>query len=193
MYCGSMLLILLYCKPAKKTSRILDNLDAKDIKLYEEYYRDIPCNKNLFRAYYIAYEFDIIEKKTDFLGAIILDWLRKKKVSIEKRQIGIIRRHEETCIILKKNVMFENKLERELYKMMHDASKNGILEKNEFEKWCGNKYKKLLDWFEKVIEEERKELVKEGIIKKDKKFEIVNMDVLKNEGRKLKGLRNYLK
>lgn len=175
-----------------KVSKILNKYDIKEIKEYKEYYRDIPCNKNLFRAYYIAYECGVINKKTDLLGAIILDWLRKKKVSIEKRTVGIIRKREETCIIFQKNLILENNLEQELYNMMYESSKDGILEKKEFEKWCNNKYNKLLNWFSNVIEKEREKLLGEGIIKKQRKYEIINLKAFIEEGKKLKGLKNYL-
>lgn len=35
-----------------------------------DYYRDIPCNGNLFRAYYIAYNYGLLKNKTDILGAL---------------------------------------------------------------------------------------------------------------------------
>ena len=84
--------------------------------------------------------------------------------------------------------------------MMVEASKDGILESKEFEKWCNNNYSKILSWFDKVIDGETAILVHEGkIIEqetttlkifKSKKY-IVDPS-MKDEAIKLKGLKNFL-
>ena len=47
-----------------------------------------------------------------------------------------------------------SELEKTLYNYMYKASRDGILESREFEKWCKNNYKKILDWFGKVLDYE---------------------------------------
>lgn len=183
--------------------KIIASKEAKLLKEYKEYYRDIPCNKDIFRAYYIAYEYNIINNKTDLLGALLLKWLRDKKISLQKREVGLIKKSEETCFIFSCDINFDNELEDKLYNIMYKASKDGILEKKEFEKWAEKNYEKLLDWFTDVINKERQKLIEEGILKaKDKKtlftsskdeYEFINKEIFYEEAKKLKGLRNYLK
>ena len=48
------------------------------------YFRDIPCNKDLFQAFFIGYQFKIVKKRTDLLGSVILKWVRDKKVTLKK-------------------------------------------------------------------------------------------------------------
>ena len=65
-----------------------------------DYYRDIPCNGNLFRAYYIAYNYGLLKNKTDILGAIILKWLKDSLIKLEQKEQGVIFKKENTVIIL---------------------------------------------------------------------------------------------
>ncbi len=167
----------------------------KDIPLY----RDIPCKGDIFRAYFIAYNYNLMQKKTDFLGAILLKWLSENKVSIEKKEVGKIFKKEDTCIIFNSNYSFQNILEQELHSMFYTASKDGILENKEFEKWCTSNYSKILDWFDKVLNYERDILVQEGKIEKQeyKKFlfkghKYVVDTSLMDEAKELKGLKKFL-
>lgn len=59
------------------------NKVPKDVPLF----RDIPCRKDIFRAYFIAYNYNLMKKKTDFLGAILLKWLKENKIKIEKKEV----------------------------------------------------------------------------------------------------------
>lgn len=49
-------------------------------------FRDIPCKHDIFRAYFIAYNYKLMKNKTDFLGAILLKWLKEDKIKIEKQE-----------------------------------------------------------------------------------------------------------
>ena len=40
-------------------------------------------NKDIFRAYWVAYNYNLMKKQTDFLGAILLKWLKQKHKRIE--------------------------------------------------------------------------------------------------------------
>lgn len=168
-----------------------------------EYFRDIPCDKDIFKAFYIATVYKLNANKTDLLGAIILKWLREKKIAIEKRERGIFKK-EETCIVLNSNMNesslgFFNEYEKELYKMMLSASGDGVLEKKEFEKWCSKEYQKILGWFEKILNSERDKLIASGyieVIEENKFFKVkkykLNNDLL-NEAINLSGLKKFLK
>jgi uncharacterized membrane protein len=47
---------------------------------------------------------------------------------------------------------------------MLEASGDGVLEKDEFKKWCRNHYDKILNWTDKVLNYERDQLIQEGKI-----------------------------
>ena len=163
-------------------------------------YRDIPCRGDIFRAYFIAKNYNLMKKKTDFLGAILLKWLKENKISIEKETVGKVFKKDETCVILNKDLAFENNLEQELHSMFYTASKDGILEKKEFERWCSSNYSKILNWFDRVLDYERDILISEGLIAKEdyrklgfKNHKYVVDSSLMDEAKELAGLKNFLK
>lgn len=172
------------------------NKIPKDISLY----RDIPCKGDIFRAYFIANSYKLLKKKTDFLGAIFLKWLKENRISIEKQEVGKIFKKEDTCIILKNGNHFPNKHEESLYEMIKEASKDEILQKKEFEKWCSKNYSRILAWFDDVLDYGRNLLIKDGKIEK---IEIVKYKIFKikqyivdsslmDEAKELAGLKKFL-
>lgn len=167
-----------------------------------DYYRDIPCNSDLHRAYFIAYHYGILKNKTDILGAIILKWIKDSLVRIEQKEGGKVFKKENTVIILTgtNTSLISDAQERNLFDMLYKASKDGILENNEFKDWCNDNYSKILNWFDKILDTEQKKLANEGLLslqeKKAFKFfkynqYLVNPD-LKNEALQIAGLKKYL-
>ena len=55
---------------------------------------------------------------------------------------------------------------------MYEASKDGILESKEFEKWCSKHYTKILNWFNDVLDYENEKLIEAGI----KELKLMNFD-----------------
>lgn len=173
--------------------------EKKRLPKKPDYYRDIPCNGDIFRAYYIGYIYGIIKNKTDLLGAIILKWIKEGKVETEKIETGTFRIKEETRIkLLKKEEQFENVKEQILYDMLYEASGDGVLEQKELEKWCRGKYNRILRWFDGILDEQRDLLVKEGLIEKKQSNNIFNSTKyevtyeLTRQAYELSGLKRFL-
>lgn len=188
---------------SKKNSSTLDfGKEGKNIPKDVAYFRDIPCWKDLFRAYYIGYSYGIIKNKTDILGAFILKWLKESRIRIEQRDNSSIFKKEETVIILNEtdpDSIVDDK-ERSLFKMLYTASEDGILENKEFERWCRKSYSKILDWFDSILDREKTKLVNCGLITvqdasflkvfKYKKYCVT--DKMRNEALELAGLKRFL-
>lgn len=163
-------------------------------------YRDIPCNKDIYRAYFIADNYNLNKKQTDFLGAVLLKWIRIGAVKVEKYEKKVLLKTETLD-----NIVFDrnpdiNEKDKELYNWMYEASKDGKLEANEFKKWCSSNYDKILKWFDEVIYFECDELIKENKIAiqdNNKKFfnsiKYVVDPSLMDEAKQMKGLKNFLK
>ena len=141
--------------------------EGKKIPKDVSYFRDIPCKGDIFKSYYIAYQYGLIKNKTDILGAIILKWLKQGIIRTENREQGKVFKKENTVIILGEdsNKDLGNKRENELFHMMYVASIDGILENKEFERWCKKSYEKILGWFDDILREQRDSLVSDGLIK----------------------------
>lgn len=169
----------------------------KKLSKQKGYYRDIPLNGNIFRAYYIGYTYGIIKNKTDLLGALILKWIKEEKAEIKKIEKNTLLGTKEEFAI-KLNIVeseIQNSLERNLYKMIYIASKDGVLEKNELKKWCKDNYSKILKWFDKVIDEQEEILKKEGMItetKKTFKTKLEPAEELTMQAENIKNLKNFL-
>lgn len=163
--------------------------------------RDIPFNKDIFRAFWVAEAYKLDNKKTDFLGAILLKWMLEKKIILRKQEVkNLFKTTEESVIVLPSNTIFDNDLETKLFGMMREASRDGVLESKEFEKWCKTNYNQILDWFDDVIDKESFKLKDEGKIISTERttFKIFKSYVyevdqsMMDEGIKLKGLKNFL-
>lgn len=176
--------------------------EGKKIPKDVPYYRDIPCKKDVLRAYFIAYKYGLTRNKTDVLGAIILRWIKDGLIKIEQKETGKIFKKENTVVVLTelKAESIVDLKERHLFRMLYEASKDGYLENKEFERWCSRSYSEILAWFEDIIEVEKIELVNEGLIKNEiktslrifKKKVYTATPELKQEAIELAGLRRYL-
>ena len=175
---------------------------GKKIPQDVSYFRDIPCKKDIFRAYYIGHRYNIIKNKTDILGAIILKWLKNGMIRIEQKETGVIFKKENTVIVLKETnpEKFLEPKEKELFEMLYAASKDGYLESKEFETWCEKSYSKVLSWFDTIISAEENKLIEQGLIevKEKVKMKIFKSKIyqatpeLKQEAIELAGLKRYL-
>lgn len=176
--------------------------EGKSIPRDVAYFRDIPSKKDIFRGYYIGYQYGIIKSKTDILGAIILKWLKDSIIRIEQKKSNFIFKKENTIIVLNETnpSVLQDTKEQELFYMLYAASKDGILENKEFERWCSKSYSKILSWFDKIISREKQKLINEGliIVEKQKRFKLFTRTVykmtseLKKEALELAGLKRYL-
>ena len=154
-----------------------------------EFFRDIPCNKDIYYANALANLNKWSKSSASILGAILLKWIREDKVQILKEK--------STKIILKKEIQLDIKEEQELYDMMYKASVDGILESKELERWAKNNYSKYLNLFDKIKNNKIKELRDQGHIykrtnRKECKYKNVMDDVLYEDSKKLYGLKLFL-
>lgn len=81
-----IILIILIAVFGKSKSPISDvdygpsgkQMDYKNVN----YFRDLPCKKDIHRAYFVATLYNLNKKKEDFLGSIFLKWLNEEKITI---------------------------------------------------------------------------------------------------------------
>ena len=186
-----------------KASKLDFGKEGKKMPSDLPYYRDIPCYKDIFRAYYIGYNYKLLKNKTDLLGAIILKWLKDSIIRIEKKDDGGIFKKDNILIYLNETNpedSISNTRERKLFDMLYEASNDGILENKEFEKWCNKSYSKILKWFDNILAEQRELLVADGKLQVREKvtLKVFKRKVysvtpgLRQEAMQLAGLKKYL-
>lgn len=164
------------------------------------FFRDIPCNKDIYYANTLTklnLELFGKYKETNILGAIMLKWVREDKIKFIKEEKSGILGKEKNSIDLRLNPTFDNVLEKELFDTMYKASGDGILETKELEKWARKNYSKFFDLFKRIDKVELLKLEQEGHLykRKDKsecKKKKVMDDTIYNEAVKLYGLKRFL-
>ena len=159
-------------------------------------FRDIPCNKDIYYANTLIKLNNFGYKESNILGAIILKWVRNDKVVFKNEKVGIF--NKETSVIdLTRDVTFDNELETKLFKMMKKASKDGVLEAKELEKWCKNNYDEFLGLFNRMVNDTINFLKSDGHIyrrvnKDECKKKNVMDDKIYEDSIQLYGLKKYL-
>lgn len=158
-------------------------------------FRDIPCNKDIYYANALVMLNNFNYKETNIFGAIILKWVREKKIAFRNEKNGFSK--ETSSLDLTMNPEFDNSLEKELFDVMYKASGDGILEAKELEKWCRKHYDKFFGIFKRITNEKIDDLKSAGHIYKRqykgecKKYNVMD-DTLYDDSVKLYGLKLYL-
>ena len=165
-------------------------------------FREIPCDKDIFYAYWVAHNYNLTKKKEDFLGAVLLKWIHDGNVRIEKiTKDGLFKDKVLTNIVFANRPDESQESEVKLYDYMLTASKDGKLEENEFKNWCNNNYKKIFSWFDDVLYKETMKLVNKGKVtyQKGKTMKIFNYKYFEvnssmmEVAEQMAGLKKFLK
>ena len=176
-----------------------NNYGFKDNKVVDKkntpFFRDIPCNKDIYYANALIKLNNFGYKESNILGAIILKWIKTNKIGFKNTTTGVFNK-ETSAIDLTMNPTFDNPDEQELFNIMKEASGDGILEVKEFEKWARKHYSKFFSLFEKIKNNKINELKNTGHIykrtnKEECKYKNVMDDMLYEDSVKLYGLKKY--
>lgn len=173
-----------------KAYRATERVSKKIIPKNAPMFRDLPCKEDIFRAYFIANEYHLTRRKTDFLGALLLKWIKLDYISVTKNEKG------KTVIIFNKlpqDITFEKNVEQDMYEIMHMASKENKLEEKAFEKYCSNHYNRILKWFDKTLDAELNTLVSDNLVIYNAKKKTVATDRLNELAMQMSGLKRFFK
>lgn len=181
--------ILIPTSKKKITGIKLNKEDKKICKKKVSYFRDIPCNGDIYEAYFIATLYNLNKRESDLLGAVLLKWILEGKISmLENKQNGINLKAKEPK-------QFKKDYEQELYEILLQSSMDGILEAKEFKKWHASNAYELLGWFDRVLAQEKGYLIRKGKLiqvktSKRKKYEVDS--TLREDAISLAGLKRFL-
>ena len=203
---GVWIILLLYAifgsKPIYGTKNLKFSKEGRKLPKGNDLnmFRDLPCGKDIKRAYWIAGQYGLMKKKTDFLGAILLKWIKEDKVKVvNETKSGIFKKEDTKIIFNAPSISTGDENEENLYKYMYEASKDGILENKEFETWCKKHYTKMVNWFDRAIDSETEILMSEGKINKVhtkgmfSHTEYQVDDIMRDEAIKMAGLKKFFK
>ena len=195
---------------SRKRSGDLDfGLDGNVLPEDVNYYREIPSNKDLERAYWVCLKYSVIPEekvKQGIIGAILLKWIKNGYITVLKMEKGILSfKDNNYAIDLTKITNVDNEIENGLLKILITAAgPNKILEAKEFKKWSKKNYSEVSSWFSSIYDQVELNLEKEGLITltqettqgmfgTSKNITIKNVNPkLKEEAIQLKGLKKFL-
>lgn len=148
-------LIFYYRRKIKKNNELHFVGDAELNTSRDNYFREIPCNGDVFYFYYLAKKVNIIkgnDANSGLLSALLLKWIREGRASFSREEgTGFFKKDEFEIAFDKTKIPTDNPLESKAYLFFVEASgDNIILEDKEFKKWCRKNYSELNAWFTKV-------------------------------------------
>ena len=128
------------------------------------YFRDIPFNADVFKAYGISIIFNIIDNKSSLIGALLLYWIKLGYISVvEDNSIS------DFSLKIPSDLFFDNEIEQYLLDILRKASKkNQILEYKEFKSYCTYNYIEIINWFHQTDAYTEELLKADGYIKEEK-------------------------
>ena len=182
--------------------------DGKEIELDKvDFFREIPTN-DIFRAYWIVYNYGLGKSDEDLLLCVFLKWINDGNIRLidEENSNG-----KSVTNIVFCDAPQGGSIELNLFNYMKSASignnmvgkVDNKLTKEEFKEWCINNYNTILGWFGGVLDFEVHELIKEKkvVVHREKpaassksKYQLV-YDVdssIRNEAIKFAGLKKFL-
>jgi len=190
----------------KGNTYITKYIGKRNIKIREvDYYRDIPCNKDLILMYYLLKVYSTMNNeklKKRLVSAYILKWILEDKVNYIDGKLQFKYDYKER--LLDKNSRFNYTLEDDLFRMFV-SSTNGdkVLEKNEFKKYCKKNFTTLNSWFNSVSDSARsyyfankyistEQKIINNILRKENRWITIYNQILRDEAVKVMGLNKFL-
>lgn len=121
--------IILYLKLNNKTKPAFNLMESDiDFKKYKKetkykedksfYYRDFPFNKNIFKIFWIAFQYEIIKNRANILNALLLKWSKENRIKFISKG-----KYE----ILENEMDFDDGNEASLFYMLRNISKNKFI------------------------------------------------------------------
>lgn len=173
------------------------------------YWREIPCNKDLEKAYWVCYNYDVVSTSTlkeGIIGAVLLKWIKNGYITVTETKKGLLSiKDNNYAIDFTKMNKGDTNLENSLFEMLVNASRgNKILEPKEFAKWSKRNYLSINQWFKTINDSVEYRLEKEELItvtskevpslfgRTKKTFQRHVTPKLREEAIHLKGLQKFL-
>lgn len=154
-----------------------------------QYYRDIPT-KDLDLALWIGINYYLIEDKCNFLGVMLLKWIREEKIKIKREA-------EKIFIDFTQHFKTEDTYERDIYHLFLIASGiNHILEEHEFVNYLLIDSSLIDRVYKTILENIDEELRSKNLLAWNPKTAVPNLMVsneIEEIAIKMAGLKKFLK
>ena len=118
----------------------MKKIDSKDLvdTVNNNYFRDIPCDNDLFIIYFLASNHKLLVQESDIFGAFLLRWIKEDKISYAIKKKGLFKK-KYSVFMFKDNIVIEDELERKIYNLIKNISRDNVLDVKEFNDWLDNR------------------------------------------------------
>ena len=157
-------------------------------------FRDLPENKNIYRFYWIAKNFDIIDNSTSLIGAMFLKWINENKLKIRYKEVGL---RKVPVYIFNKGEKFEDEIEGKLYKYFEFIDPDLQITDDQMKEWFEENDTLISVWFWDAINKGNDIMLYERKIMEIEKLtnsKTIKCDVdesLLDEAIKVQGLKEF--
>ena len=166
---GFIVIVSFLAKSSKKEKFTFSDqipLDINNVNMF----RDIPCQKDIFKFYYLAKKIGLISDsdKGGMISAVLLKWIRSGFIEFEKTEEThmIFLKKEGFSIDLDKEILLDHPVELKLLGFFRNAAgSNRKLETKEFDQWCQSHYEEIDHWFEEIETNIESEYREKGLLK----------------------------
>lgn len=172
-----LFMVLVFAKCLNKKYISIKVMPNKNTPMF----RDIP-KYELMSSYFVCNEYNLLRKKEDLLGAVLLKWVRDDIISIDDK------------IITFNNNGITNASELSLYELMQLASVDKThLETKDFKRYCNDNYEIMLKWFDDALVNEFENLKDNQMILFNDKKKTMASNELNEFASELYGLKTFFK
>ena len=149
LFCGSIFILLWVVVASARGYKWKKSLFGK--KKIEGWYREAPLEGNLLAAEYLLVKgkrFEVSAPAQNIIGAMFLRWIMDGKLAVQPDPSN----NRRVNLEFKADSVSDDDVIEDLYQMARSAAgDNSLLEKNEFEKWSTQNYKKMSAWPDRAI------------------------------------------
>lgn len=115
-----------------------------------DYNRELPCDNELIKMYYIQRLFIRTREFGNLISAYILKWIKNNNIIPEERldlNSSNVNKDDKLILHINNEPEFESITERDIWGILVKAAgKNGILEEKEFKKFAKKEFGELSSW-----------------------------------------------
>lgn len=179
--------ISLYLKMSKKVKPAFDMMESSiDFRKYKKetrykvnkdfYYREIPFNKDIFKLFWIGFQYGLVKNRANLLNALLLKWCKEKRVTFISKGKYIINNYEGD---------FDNANEGSIFNLLQSKNKKGFIRLTIFN--SGAIFKRIDD----ILLTESSLMRKEGKLIRVGEEDVIT-DKIKEDLDVVYGFRNFL-
>ncbi len=153
-----LIVLLIRTKSGKSFNDKMYGINQLGFQQEVPYWRGIPFT-SLSQAYFVGTLYGLVQNPSDFIGALLLKWVKENRITI-------IKKDDKIYFDMNKVTKFEDKYESKIYlKLLASSGSNYLLEQQEFVNFF--KTEDTIDLLRNIFGNIEDDFVNSGVFKKE--------------------------